>query len=187
MSNEIIRTYAAFIGAILGIINFIWNVIRTIKIGFKFDCIKGKLKYENGGFYILKIDLQLSASEKDLYIQKVILENSKDIFVNDSNQLVIEKFYDYFVDKDFSFKSCDDNIKKFNDNQIYKTQDYKISKGEYKQVSIIECFYSYRNMDGYDPIPRKSYKLVITVNGKSYEKKIDFEISKDSALGGFCW
>lgn len=41
MNNDSIRTFSAFTGAILGIINFVWNIICSIKIGFKCNFING--------------------------------------------------------------------------------------------------------------------------------------------------
>ena len=46
MNNDDVRTYAAFIGAILGIINFVWNIVRTVRIGFKYKILKAKIKRE---------------------------------------------------------------------------------------------------------------------------------------------
>lgn len=185
MNNDDVRTCAAFIGAILGIINFVWNIIRTVRIGFKYKIRAAKIKGEYEGKYILKIDLQFAAAEKDLYIQKVIIENEKGAFVNDSKELIINKIYDYFEDDDLFLKSYKEIKTEFANNDFHKLQDLKISKGEHKQLSIVETFRSYRNMDGYDPIPRKSYKIIISVNDKIYEKNINLEEARNSDSGEF--
>lgn len=185
MNNDDVRTYAAFIGAILGIINFVWNIIRSIRIGFKYKIIKAKIKGEYEGKYILKIDLNISASEKDLYIQEVSVENGRDSFVGDSKLLKIQKVYDYFEDDSLFLKSFKEIQTDITNKNFDKLQDYKICKGEYKYLSIVECFRSYRDMDGYDPIPRKSYKLIITVNDKVYKKDIHLEQVKGSDTGEF--
>lgn len=185
MNNDDIRTYAAFIGAILGIINFVWNIIRTVRIGFKYKILKAKIKGEYEGKYILKIDLQFSASEKDLYIQKIIIENERNPFVDDLKQLKINKVYDYFEDDNLFRKSYKEIQTDLSNKQFIKVQDFKIYKGEFKQLSIVECFHSYRNMDGYDSIPLKSYKLTMKVNDKDYEKNINLEEVESSDTGEF--
>ncbi len=185
MSNDDVRTYAAFIGAILGIINFVWNIIRTVRIGFKYKIRAAKIKGEYEGKYVLKIDLQISATEKDLYIQKISVENTESVFVDNSNTLEINKIYDYFKDDNLFSKSYQEIETEIDNKQYYKVQDYKICKGEYKQLSIIAGFHSYRDMDGYDPIPTKAYQICITVNNKTYTKDIFLKQAKGSAPGEF--
>ena len=40
-------------------------------------------------------------------------------------------------------------------------------------------------MDGYDPIPRQSYKINITVNNKTYTEDIIINQVKESDVGEF--
>ena len=185
MNNDDVRTYAAFIGAILGIINFVWNIIRTVKIGFKYKIKSAKIKGEYEGKYVIKIDLQISAAEKDLYIQKIVVENTETTFVNNSYTLEINKIYNYFKDDNLFSKSYQEIETEIEHKKFYDVQDYKICKGEYKQLSIIAGFRSYRDMDGYDPIPAKSYQIAITVNNKTYTKDIFLKQVKGSAPGEF--
>lgn len=185
MNNDDVRTYASFIGAILGIINFVWNIIRTIKIGFKYKIKSAKIKGEYEGKYILKIDLQISAAEKDLYIQKISVENTKNIFKDNSKTLEVNRIYDYFNDENLFSNSYKEIQKIIENKQFHTIQDFKLCKGEHRQLSIVECFNSYRNMDGYDPIPRQSYKINITVNNKTYTEDIIINQVKESDVGEF--
>lgn len=182
---EITKTIAAFSGAGIGLVNLVWSLIKEFKVGCKVNIISHEIKSENVGKYIIKIDFQISASNKDLYIQEIKLKNHFMPFISNYDELSIDKIYDYFDDKELfnkSYSEIEDLLSKRKNTLL---NSYKISKGEYKRLSIVAGFLSNRAMDGFDDIPSKGYELKLQINDKVYRQYFNFDISKNSDISCF--
>ena len=160
MSNafEVAKTIAAFSGTGIGLLNLFWSLFKEFKVGCKVNIISHEIKSEYAGKYVIKIDLQISASNKDLYIQEIKLKNHFMPFVSSHDELSMNTIYDYFDNKDLLSKS-------------YSEIENLLSKR--KNTSLI----SY--------IPSKGYELKIQINDKVYRLYFNFDIFKNSDKSGF--
>ncbi len=182
---EIAKTIAAFSGAGIGLINLTWSFIKEFKVGCKVNIISHEIKSEYEGKYIIKIDFQISASNKDLYVQEIKLKNHFMPFISFHDELSIIKVYDYFSDKDLFSKSYSEIENLLSKRDSSSLSSYKINKGEYKRISIVECFLSNRAMDGFDSISSKGYELKLEINDKVYRQYFNFDISENSDKSEF--
>lgn len=182
---EIAKTIAAFSGAGIGLVNLVWSLIKEFKVGCKVNIISHEIKSEYEGKYVIKIDLQIAASNKDLYIQEIKLKNHFMPFVSSYDELSLDKIYDYFDEKDLLNKSYSEIENLLSKRKNTLLNSYKISKGEYKRISLVVGFLSNRAMDGFDEIPSKGYELKLQINDKVYRQYFNFDISKNSDISCF--
>ena len=187
MSNgfEVAETIAAFSGAGIGLLNLFWSLFKEFKVGCKVNIISHEIKSEYEGKYVIKIDLQIAASNKDLYIQEIKLKNHFMPFVSSYDELSLDKIYDYFDDKDLLNKSYSEIENLLSKRKNTLLNSYKISKDEYKRISLVVGFLSNRAMDGFDSIPSKGYELKLQINDKVYRLYFNFDISKNSDISCF--
>jgi hypothetical protein len=173
------KTIAAFGGLALGIVNLGLSVYkdfwRTGKI--KVNIELAQIKWRGAGNYDFQINLQMTASGKDIYLKKIYIEHTRK---NSSSWL---KEYKYHINKFITHSErelvkladerYEEEVKSIFKEASY-VRDFCIQEGSLKSITITDRILSERFSDGWDEMPLTGWSLVIEYGEKVESVGFDF-------------